>query len=125
VGEGERRILQIGHSADYTRRIPRVIGSPTSGDIGQNVGTEYVESSRSHGRGMLAEEAPIDWIRRLSPMEKALLERLASGSTISAAATAEFLSLRTANRRIAELRRRAGVSTTRELVGIYRSSRER
>ncbi|HZM84153.1 MAG TPA: hypothetical protein VFC19_51190 [Candidatus Limnocylindrales bacterium] len=58
-------------------------------------------------------------------MEKALLERLASGSTISAAATAEFLSLRTANRRIAELRRRAGVSTTRELVGIYRSSRER
>jgi hypothetical protein len=74
---------------------------------------------------MLAEEAPIDWIRRLSPMEKALLERLASGSTISAAATAEFLSLRTANRRIAELRRRAGVNTTRELVGIYRSSRER
>lgn len=74
---------------------------------------------------MLAEEAPIEWIRRLSPMEKALLERLASGSTISAAATAEFLSLRTANRRIAELRRRAGVSTTRDLVGIYRSSRER
>ncbi|WP_246002681.1 hypothetical protein [Allorhizocola rhizosphaerae] len=58
-------------------------------------------------------------------MEKALLERLASGSTISAAATAEFLSLRTANRRIADLRRRAGVSTTRELVGIYRTHRDR
>jgi hypothetical protein len=73
----------------------------------------------------LAEEDPIDWVRRLSSMEKALLERLAAGSTISAAATAEFLSLRTANRRIAELRRRAGVATTRELVGIYRSNRDR
>ncbi len=66
---------------------------------------------------------PTEWVRRLSPMEKALLERLASGSTVSAAATAEFLSLRTANRRIAELRRRAGVTTTRELVGIYRARR--
>lgn len=66
---------------------------------------------------------PIDWVRRLSPIEKALLERLASGSTVSAAATAEFLSLRTANRKMAELRRRAGVTTTRELVGIYRARR--
>lgn len=73
----------------------------------------------------MAAEEPADWVSRLSPMEKALLERLASGSTISAAATAEFLSLRTANRRIAELRQRAGVSTTRELVGIYRSAKER
>lgn len=73
----------------------------------------------------MAEETPNEWVRRLSPMEKALLDRLASGSTISAAATAEFLSLRTANRRIAELRRRAGVTTTRELVGLYRSSKER
>jgi hypothetical protein len=73
----------------------------------------------------LAEEEPIDWVHRLSSMEKALLDRLAAGSTISAAATAEFLSLRTANRRIAELRRRAGVNTTRELVGMYRSRHER
>ncbi len=73
----------------------------------------------------MAAESPNEWVRRLSPMEKALLERLASGSTISAAATAEFLSLRTANRRIADLRRRAGVSTTRELVGIYRTHRDR
>jgi hypothetical protein len=56
-------------------------------------------------------------------MEKALLERLATGATIAAAATAEFLSLRTANRRIAELRRRANVGTTRELVGLYKASR--
>ncbi len=64
-----------------------------------------------------------DWLSRLTPVEKALLDRLASGATIAAAAMAEFLSLRTANRRIAELRRKAGVDTTRELVGLYRSSR--
>lgn len=61
-----------------------------------------------------------DWVSRLSPIQLALLERLAAGSTIAAAATAEFLSLRTANRRIAELRHSLGVSTTRELVGLYR-----
>ena len=73
----------------------------------------------------VAAEEPTDWVSRLSPMEKALLERLAAGSTIAAAATAEYLSLRTANRRIAELRRRAGVGTTRELVGAYRSALDR
>ena len=71
----------------------------------------------------MADQEPTDWLSRLSPMEKALLERLASGATIAAAATAEFLSLRTANRRIAELRRRAGVGTTRELVGLYKAAR--
>lgn len=73
----------------------------------------------------MAADEHIAWAKTLSPMEKALLERLAAGSTISAAATAEFLSLRTANRRIADLRRRAGVSTTRELVGLYRTHRDR
>jgi DNA-binding CsgD family transcriptional regulator len=71
----------------------------------------------------VTEDDPVDWLGRLSPVEKALLERLASGVTIAAAATAEFLSLRTANRRIAELRRRAGVGTTRELVALYRAGR--
>ena len=71
----------------------------------------------------MPDDEPGDWLRRLSPVEKALLDRLATGSTIATAAAAEFLSLRTANRRIAELRRRAGVPTTRELVLIYRASR--
>jgi hypothetical protein len=75
------------------------------------------------GVGALPEEELGDWLRRLSPVEKALLDRLATGSTIAAAAAAEFLSLRTANRRIAELRRRAGVGTTRELVLQYRAVR--
>jgi hypothetical protein len=40
--------------------------------------------------------------------------------TLVAAAPAEFLSLRTANRRMAELRRRVGLRTTKELVALYR-----
>lgn len=56
---------------------------------------------------------------QLQPEQRALLERLANGETIAAAAAAEFLSLRTANRRIAEARDLLGVRTTREAVLAY------
>jgi hypothetical protein len=55
----------------------------------------------------------------LIPEQRALLDRLATGDTIAAAAAAEFLSLRTANRRIAEARALFGVRTTREAVLAY------
>jgi DNA-binding CsgD family transcriptional regulator len=55
----------------------------------------------------------------LIPEQRALLDRLAAGDTIAAAAAAEFLSLRTANRRIAEARAAFGVRTTREAVLAY------
>ena len=55
----------------------------------------------------------------LVPEQRALLDRLAAGDTIAAAAAAEFLSLRTANRRIAEARAIFGVRTTREAVLAY------
>jgi hypothetical protein len=55
----------------------------------------------------------------LVPEQRALLDRLAAGDTIAAAAAAEFLSLRTANRRIAEARTLFGVRTTREAVLAY------
>lgn len=55
----------------------------------------------------------------LIPEQRALLERLAGGETIAAAAAAEFLSLRTANRRIAQAREVFGVRTTREAVLAY------
>jgi hypothetical protein len=55
----------------------------------------------------------------LAPEQRALLERLARGETIAAAAQAEFLSLRTANRRIAEARQALGVRSTREAVLAY------
>ncbi|HLL68744.1 MAG TPA: LuxR family transcriptional regulator [Micromonosporaceae bacterium] len=57
--------------------------------------------------------------RRLAVEHRALLDRLANGETIAASATAEFLSLRTANRRIAEAREILGVRTTREAVLAY------
>jgi hypothetical protein len=62
---------------------------------------------------------------RLAPEQQALLERLAGGETIAAAAQAEFLSLRTANRRIAEARTALGVRSTREAVLAYLRIRRR
>lgn len=59
----------------------------------------------------------------LAAEHRALLERLAGGETIAAAAAAEFLSLRTANRRIAEARAALGVRTTREAVLAYLRTR--
>jgi DNA-binding NarL/FixJ family response regulator len=55
----------------------------------------------------------------LLPQQRALLDRLANGETIAAAAAAEFLSLRTANRRIAQARQLLGARTTREAVLLY------
>ncbi|MGH3731139.1 MAG: LuxR family transcriptional regulator [Micromonosporaceae bacterium] len=55
----------------------------------------------------------------LTEEQRALLDRLAAGETIAAAATSEFLSLRTANRRIAQARDALGVRTTREAVLAY------
>ncbi|MDG4831056.1 LuxR family transcriptional regulator [Solwaraspora sp. WMMD1047] len=62
---------------------------------------------------------PVEAAGRLVPEQRALLERLANGETIAAAAAAEFLSLRTANRRIAQARAALGVGTTREAVLAY------
>lgn len=55
----------------------------------------------------------------LVPEQRALLERLANGETIATAAAAEYLSLRTANRRIAQARELLGVRSTREAVRLY------
>ena len=68
-------------------------------------------------RGTDAE--PSGTVTDLIPEQRALLDRLAAGDTIAAAAAAEFLSLRTANRRIAEARALFGVRTTREAVLAY------
>ncbi|MGK5681513.1 LuxR family transcriptional regulator [Actinoplanes sp. URMC 104] len=64
-------------------------------------------------------EAGDNAVAELVPEQRALLDRLAAGDTIAAAAAAEFLSLRTANRRIAEARALFGVRTTREAVLAY------
>jgi hypothetical protein len=66
-----------------------------------------------------ADDGEAGKIADLVPEQRALLDRLAAGDTIAAAAAAEFLSLRTANRRIAEARALFGVRTTREAVLAY------
>ncbi len=55
----------------------------------------------------------------LTAEQCALLDRLAGGDSIAGAAEAEFLSLRTANRRIAQARAALGVRTTRQAVVEY------
>jgi hypothetical protein len=69
------------------------------------------------------EDQDFEWVSQMTPAEYILLDRLSRGVTIVAAATQGFLSLRTANRRLAALRKRAGVDSTRELVKSYHSFR--
>ena len=60
----------------------------------------------------------------LTPDQRDLLELLAAGNSIARAAQLRFLSLRTANRRVAEARDALGVATTREAVLAYVRLRE-
>lgn len=55
----------------------------------------------------------------LTDEQRALLDLLAEGHSIAQAARRLYLSLRTANRRVAEARATLGVSTTREAVLAY------
>lgn len=87
-------------------------------DPGGRVGQVVLEQLRRLGPVRTDPDAPADACVLL-PQQRALLERLANGETIAAAAAAEFLSLRTANRRIASARAALGVSTTREAVLAY------
>ena len=61
----------------------------------------------------------VEILAALLPEQRALLGRLANGETIATAAAAEYLSLRTANRRIAQARAQLGVRTTREAVLVF------
>ena len=83
--------------------------APAAGEAdGQPAGGSGDTAAEAHGAAA-----------RLAPEQRALLDRLAKGDTIAAAAQGEFLSLRTANRRIAEARDALGVRTTREAVLAY------
>jgi DNA-binding CsgD family transcriptional regulator len=55
----------------------------------------------------------------LSTEQREVLDLLAAGHSIAQAARMRFLSLRTANRRVAEARERLGVATNREAVVAY------
>ncbi|WP_051571022.1 hypothetical protein [Cryptosporangium arvum] len=90
--------------ADLTRIGP-VRRAPQTGD--------------GDGAATTAEPAAADDGLPLTAEQRALLDRLAAGDSIAAAASAEFLSLRTANRRIAAAREALNVRTTRQAVIEY------
>jgi DNA-binding NarL/FixJ family response regulator len=72
------------------------------------------------GTSGLAPRQPTD--SESSPLtaeQRDLLDLLADGRSIAQAARLRYLSLRTANRRVAEARAALGVSTTREAVLAY------
>ncbi len=92
----------------------------SAGNASANAGGNTSGNTGGHaGPARDGEAAPV-----LLPEQRALLERLANGETIAAAAAAEYLSLRTANRRIAQAREALGVRTTREAVLAYLRQRK-
>ena len=88
-------------------------------DVATDIGRALVDDLSRLGDVTRGTDTGAPATADLVPEQRALLDRLAGGDTIAAAAAAEFLSLRTANRRIAEARALFGVRTTREAVLAY------
>ncbi len=129
----QARLVLFGRVSDVdTARLTVLAAARGAGVVA------IVDAATDTGRALLADLTRIGPVRRgaddepedepavredgalpLTPEQRALLERLAGGETIAAAAAAEFLSLRTANRRIAQARDALGVRTTREAVLAY------
>jgi hypothetical protein len=97
-------------------------------DLRADLGRALLADLRRIGYVATSADTDLDGPQTTGPLlaaeHRALLDRLARGETIAAAATAEFLSLRTANRRIADARRLLGVRTTREAVLAYVRQRD-
>ena len=128
---GEQRLVLYGRVADMdtaelaVHAAARGAGLVAIVDAGTDTGRALLADLGRLGPVILDPEAELAGEDEdagsdtLLPEQRALLERLANGETIAAAAAAEFLSLRTANRRIAQAREALGVRTTREAVLAY------
>lgn len=62
-------------------------------------------------------------VNGLDEIQRELLDRMAAGQSVLAAARAIYVSRRTAWRRLAAVRARFGVSTNREALRVYRAMR--
>jgi DNA-binding CsgD family transcriptional regulator len=76
-------------------------------------------ADRPAGRGPAADRATAAAPGPLTAEQRDLLDLLADGHSIARAARMRYLSLRTANRRVAEARVVLGVATTRDAVLAY------
>ncbi len=83
----------------------------------------YDDLRRLGGIDVRTAESIAPAAQRLGAEELALLERLAAGLTLRAAATELSLSLRTADRRLAGARAKLGVSTTGAAVSAMARAR--
>ncbi|HEX2419266.1 MAG TPA: LuxR family transcriptional regulator [Micromonosporaceae bacterium] len=124
----DRRLLLFGRVSDLETAELAVLAAARGAGV-----VVIADVDTEPGRSLLADLARIGPVSQrlaeeatqpsndlpLTTEQCALLERLAAGETIAAAATSEFLSLRTANRRIAQARAALGVRTTREAVLAY------
>jgi DNA-binding NarL/FixJ family response regulator len=125
-----KRLVLYGRVADMdtaelaVHAAARGAGVVVIADPGTDIGRALLADLGRLGPVAQDAEADVDGVEpvavaqpaSLLPEQRALLERLANGETIAAAAAAEYLSLRTANRRIAQAREALGVRTTREAV---------
>jgi DNA-binding NarL/FixJ family response regulator len=131
---GEQRLVLYGRVADLDTAELAVHAAARGAGL-----VAIADAASEVGRALLADLIRLGPVTRdpeaefavepeadnaLLPEQRALLERLANGETIAAAAAAEFLSLRTANRRIAQAREALGVRTTREAVLAYLRQRK-
>jgi DNA-binding NarL/FixJ family response regulator len=118
------RVTDLDTAELAVHAAARGAGVVAIADVGTDVGRALLADLGRLGPVILDAEADVDGVEAtarpyptsLLPEQRALLERLANGETIAAAAAAEYLSLRTANRRIAQAREALGVRTTREAV---------
>ncbi|MGH3711945.1 MAG: LuxR family transcriptional regulator [Micromonosporaceae bacterium] len=131
----DKQLLLFGRVPDLETAALAVLAAARGAGV-----VAIADADAEPGRSLLADLARIGPVGRdadeapgesteddlpLTEEQRALLARLAAGETIAAAATSEFLSLRTANRRIAQARAALGVRTTREAVLAYlRQSRD-
>lgn len=125
----DKQLLLFGRVADMETAALAVIAAARGAGV-----VVIADADAEPGRSLLADlgrigpvgtdadDTPGDAAEDDLPLteeQRALLARLADGETIAAAAVSEFLSLRTANRRIAQARAALGVRTTREAVLAY------
>ena len=124
-----RRILCVGVVDDEAvgpamAAATRGAGLAIAVEARGTVRHRFLEDLHKLGDVVLHEPAA-DPVVQLDPLQRALLEALAEGATVTAAADAAHVSRRTANRALADARARLDVASTAAAVRRWVDARER